>query len=466
MFLPVADANGRKTDARHNKRFVNLIKKFNFSLLIFFTLACFPLNANASEVSELKEMMKKMEGRHQQEMADLKKKIEGFSKNRRSPGMNSGGELDARLDRFERKMRKSLDDHLAQAQTGFISSKKWRFDLGGELEFEFVATEAGDGVVKPDAHFQIDQLYLYPKVRYKDMALFSADVAVKTASTSIEEAWVQFYGLPLKTYVEAGLNDIFIANIQRKTETEILIESAFYRDDDLGVRIGGKPLDWLYWQVGVTNGFFLAATRSVSEDSSFRIIADRKRLSDSTGRPMIGVAVGFKPDIGVLGKLDILPYYYNGELSAADVTFLQSITGYGTKFDDEKHRYGFNARYDYQDFTVLGQLLVAKDGDLDRTGWFVQPSYVFYENAGWRWFNKYEAVYRYSNLEVDLPNVLSNLIGASDSLTWDRQQHVLALLVTVFSNTTLKLEYNVNEEDTGGDSVDNDEFLTQLEVKW
>ena len=461
MFFTVKVVPSRELKALRQRTKFGSLKKFNLSLLIIFALACLPIGVNASEISELKDMMKKMEDRHQKEMADMQKKIEGLSKKRQSSGGNTSVDLDAKMDRFEQKMQKTLDAHLAQAQTGFTSPKKWHFDLGGELEFEFVATEDGAGVVKPNAHFQIDQLYLYPKVRYKDMALFSADIAIKTASASIEEAWVQFYGLPVKTYVEAGLNDIFIANIQRKTETEILIESAFYRDDDLGVRIGGKPTSWFYWQAGVTNGFFLAATRSVSEDSSFPIIADRKNTSNTAGRPMLAIAAGFKPDIGALGKIDVLPFYYSGELSAADITFLQAIPGYGpANLDDDKYRYGFNARYDYQDFTVLGQLLVAKDGNLDRTGWFIQPSLVVYENASWRWFNKYEAVYRYSDLDIDLPKVVTN------SLTFDREQHVLAMLVTLFPNTTLKLEYNINEEDTGGDSVDNDEFLTQLEVKW
>ena len=76
----------------------------------------------------------------------------------------------------------------------------------------------------------------------------------------------------------------------------------------MGVRIGGRPLKWLYWQFGVTNGFFLAATRSVSEDASFRIIADRKLLSNSAGRPFLAFTVGFKPNIGPYGKLDILPF--------------------------------------------------------------------------------------------------------------------------------------------------------------
>ena len=455
--------------------------KFPALLLIFAVVSYLPVIAHANEpassaeIEKLNEKIQKMESRHQQEMTELRNQVKKLSQKKQPAGSNPGHTINDRMNKLEQKVDNSLNNPAANAgQTGFISPKKWHFDLGGELEFEFVDTESGSNVAnsttfpsfitnvaKPNAHFQIDQLYLYPKVRYKDMALFSADIAIKTASsTVIEEAWVRFFSSP-RTYVEAGLNDITIANVPRKTETEILIESVFYRDDDLGLRLGGKPLEWLYWEVSVTNGFTLRGNRQVSEDPSFFMIADRKNLSNAADRPYMGVAVGFKPNLGALGKVDILPFYYNGVLTDADVLFLQGIPGYtGSINDDEKTRYGFNFKYNYAHFALLAQLLYAEDGALERRGWFVQPSYRIYENAGWKWFSAYELVYRYSDLELDLPELVTN------SLTFDRQQHVVAMLVRVFDNTTLKIEYNFNDEDTGGADVDNDEFLTQLEVKW
>lgn len=474
MILPAPVTATLTIDPKRKNGFIASLKKFNALFLIFALIICVPVASHASEIDKLNEKIQKMESRHQQEMTELRNQVKKLIQKKNAEGNNPGHKLSDRMNKLEQKVDNSLNNPAANSgQTGFTSPKKWHFDLGGELEFEFVDTESGSNiansaspstvltnVAKPNAHFQIDQLYLYPKVTYKDMALFSADIAVKTSSTIIEEAWVRFFSTP-RTYVEAGLNDQTIANVPRKTETEILIESVFYRDDDLGLRLGGKPADWLYWEVSVTNGNTLKGNRQVSEDPSFFMIADRKNLSNAADRPYMGVAVGFKPNLGAMGKVDILPFYYNGVLTDADVIFLQGIPGYtGSINDDEKTRYGSNFNYYFADLSFLAQILFAEDGALERRGWFVQPSYRIYENASWKWFSAYELLYRYSDLELDLPEVVTN------SLTWDRQQHVLAMLVKVFSNTTLKIEYNINEEDTGGADVDNDEFLTQLEVKW
>lgn len=425
----------------------------------------FRIEAKNNELEELKAMIKKMEQQHQQEIVELRKQIDQLSKKPPPPGPKTG--LDVTKDFYDRLQK--LEHEVRQApkhkdgEPGFISPKNWQVNLGGELEFEFVKTEDGIGVSDPDPRFQIDQFYLYPTAKYKDLAFFSADIAIKTSDTQtalLEEGWVKMNGIPFNTYVELGINDLFIANIQRKAETEILVENAFYRDDDVGVRVGGKPLDWLYWEAGAGNGFRLG-TRFASEDPSFPMIADRRNVGNSANRPYLGLAVGFNPNLGEYGKIDFLPFYYNGVLDEADIAFLQAIPGYGaTNIANNKERYGFNLRYDYGNFTVLGQWLSAQDGTLNRLGWFIQPSYLVYSNPNWQWFNTYELMYRYNNLELDIPSVFDN------SLTWDRQQHVLALLVNVLDKTSLKFEYIINNENTGGPDVDNNEFLIQAEIIW
>lgn len=75
-----------------------------------------------------------------------------------------------------------------------------------------------------------------------------------------------------------------------------------------------------------------------------------------------------------------------------------------------------------------------------------------------KFFTSVEPFIRYGCLNVDLPNVTAN------SLTWDREMTTLALLVNIVKNTKLKIEYYFNDEDTGGASVKNDEFLAQLEI--
>jgi hypothetical protein len=470
-------------DSRATSCLLMTNKKWRPFLLAFTLTLCLPVMSEAAEIDELKAMVMKMEQRHQQEMAELRKQIEQLSKKqqtepkvKKSPltKLSAASEFYDQLQRNERMARAMRPSR----ETGFISLKGWNFDLGGELELEFVDTQNGVRPYpnsEPDAHFQIDQLYLYPTVRYKDLALFSADIAIKTGDVQtglLEEAWARFTGIPFNTYVEGGINDLFLANLLRKTETEILVENAFYRDDALGVRLGGKPLDWLYWEASVTNDFRLG-TRFASEDPSFPLLADRRNVGNASGQLDLGLTVGFNPNLGDYGKIDFLPFYYHGELSDEDLAFLQAIPGYGVNSGTrDKQRYGFNLRYDYADFTVIGQYLDAKDGALNRTGWFVQPSYVLYQKPNWTWFNNYELVYRYNDLNIGLahlfdPAICGGPIGVRcDSLTWDRQQHVLGLIVALIDKTSLKFEYIINNETTGGPSVGNNEFLIQAEVIW
>ena len=425
----------------------------NYLVLTVAFSFCFASAAYADELSDLKEQIKitqKQMEEQQKQMKAIQVKLERLEAER-AERIKAPEEMAERVVALEEKLKKPYDG-------GFLSRKGAKFELGGELEFEFVDTERDNATSEPDPHFQIDQLYLYPKVTFKDNLLLSADIAIKTGSISMEEVWAKFSGLPLNSWIEAGVNDMFIADIDRKTESEILIETAFYRDDDMGLKIGGEPLDWLYWRASITNGLKLDQ-KGPSEDNSYKIIHDTTNSSNASKRSMLGVGLGLKHSLGEFGKIDVLPFFYSGKLSSADVEFLKAIPGYGTATDDDKIRYGFNTRYDIGNFTFIGQLLKAEDGKLDRTGWFIQPSYKVKVSA-WSMFNVYELVYRYNDLDVDLANTTAN------TLTWDRKQHVIGLITDIYKNVKLKTEYYINEEDTGGEDVNNNEFMTQLEIKF
>ena len=71
-----------------------------------------------------------------------------------------------------------------------------------------------------------------------------------------------------------------------------------------------------------------------------------------------------------------------------------------------------------------------------------------------------EFLLRYEQYNVDL------LRAPTDSRTWDRQTTTLAVTSEIVSGFKVKTEYYINDEDTGGADVANDEFLVQLEVKF
>jgi hypothetical protein len=67
---------------------------------------------------------------------------------------------------------------------------------------------------------------------------------------------------------------------------------------------------------------------------------------------------------------------------------------------------------------------------------------------------------RYDDLDVDMGK------DSTDSLTWDRNQITLAVIIDILKDSKLKLEYYINDEDIGGKDIDNNEFLMQLEIKF
>ena len=104
------------------------------------------------------------------------------------------------------------------------------------------------------------------------------------------------------------------------------------------------------------------------------------------------------------------------------------------------------------------------DGALDRLGWTAEASYkwklpgvVRHER---RYLTALRSIFNYSRLEVDLPHVVT------DARTWDREKYIFALITDLSKNMKLKLEYAINDETTGGDDVNNDEFVAQLELKF
>ena len=158
-------------------------------------------------------------------------------------------------------------------------------------------------------------------------------------------------------------------------------------------------------------------------------------------------------------RIDILPFYYTSRLSDGDVAYLQGITTYGTSDDDDQHRYGLNVEYILCGLTLFGQYIQATDGKMDRHGWYVQPSYKV-EFKKRETFTAVEFLLRYEDYDVDLTQDIA------DSRTWDRQTTTVAIIIDVVKNLKIKTEYYLNDEDTGGSDVNNDELLIQLEAKF
>lgn len=323
----------------------------------------------------------------------------------------------------------------SESEASFASHLTW----GAELEFEL--SDPASDAEEPEPHFQIDQLYLYPELELTPNATLHAEIAVKGDGTIIEEAWAR-WSADERFWVKAGLGDPVIAQVDRQSEAEILLETAFYRSDEMGVQVGGALGNGIEWWASATNGTELGL-KQPSEDPAFPIVHDARRL-DGAGALTFGAGVRLQPPAWT-GDAWIMPFAYRGEVNNA-------LPDLDIGEDDTKERHGATFGWDGERLTLLGQVLDARDGPFERSGLFLQPTFELSP--------RYALTYRYNLLEIDVPAV------ATHSRTWDRTQHVLALVTTLTEGLLLKTEYYVNDEETGGPDVANDELLIQLELKW
>lgn len=351
-------------------------------------------------------------------------------------------------------------------ETGFLSLKGANFQLAGELEYEFVDTGGDGSDDKP--HFQFDKFVLQPKIKIGDSLTLDAQIYImeRGADTKLNEIHAKFTELPLGSWIDAGLYERWLkSHHSRKTEGYPLLGTAFYRDDAMTLTWGGE-FEPLYWMLSVGNGYEIS-NKQVAEDTADNndILHDNHATGGLSDNLEYGINLGLKYDFAGAGKVDLLAFYYADELSDADRTYLESnLSGYTLPNNElsgnDKSRIGLGLKYKLADATLYGAYIDAKDGNLDRDSWLLEGSYNFKLDTDREWFTGIEPVISYSDYNVD------NTKTTATPLSWNREKWIFATIIDLYKDTKLKLEYYINQEDTGGSGVDNDEFLAQLEVKF
>lgn len=349
-----------------------------------------------------------------------------------------------------------------EADEGLISLKGSEIGLKGELEYELVDTEdAGSGTSESDPHLQLDKLVLQPVVKIGDGIKMDAQIYVQESKAFLNEIHTKFSNLGGgDSWLDVGLYERWAkSHYKRITEGYPLIGTAFWRDDALTITWGRKYQS-LYWMLSVGNGYEID-DKQVAEDggSVQQTIHDDHSTSDFDSLEW-GVNLGYCGELGN-GKVDLLVFYYLDSLSDSDIA---TLTGFlpatYTSTDDDKNRLGFGVKYVWADWKVVGQYITAEDGDLDRDGYAVELSRQFEFSDG-EWFTGVTPVLSYGELNVDTYDQ-----DPSKPQSWDREKAIVGLIFDLYKNAKIKAEYYLNDEDTGGSDVDNDEILVQMEVKF
>ncbi len=429
-----------------------MVKVRGIACAVLFLSFCSVQTARGDELSDLKkhlEVLQRQIEEQARQMGQMQRRIEELEA-QGAARIQSPEEVAERITATEEKLEKP-------PKGGLLSLKDARFEIGGELELEFVNTQDDTSISEPEPHFQLDKFVLSPRIHLADNVALNADIEMTQSDITVCVATLNFSDLVFDSELKIGLDSRFIA-ASRKTEAYPLIGNAFWRDEEIGVTwsMERKPF---YGVLSVSQGLELD-TKAVGEDNSYRMLQDNTLLGSYGGVKEVGVGLGVVKELGRGGAVDVLGFGYFNELSDADIAFLKSNLSSYNSNEERQCRTGLNLKYDLGNFNFFTQYITARDGDLSRYGWYVQPSYKVTLPVGWKYFKTHDLLVRYGRYNVNTPKAFSL------PATWDREELLFAVITDVMQNVKLKTEYSINDEKTGNGAVRNDELLMQLEVSF
>jgi len=283
---------------------------------------------------------------------------------------------------------------------------------------------------------------------------------------------------PTNTYVMIGDMNYFEKTWKpgkRKTENYDLVTNTFFRDDDIGIRIGGgldlHPLLQPFWYVQLSNGNRIDDRSPMDRSGAYESLAYDENNLDFNNHKMWRGGVGNSMDLEKCGTVDVLGWFSTQDLDLNNDILngkIGATAGFLARYPDPELNadvYGVIGSYRLGGFQFVTQFATGPISNLDVDTFEFRPSYKIHlpgiERGGRKFFTALELLYSYSRSQIK--NIQAT---ATDARTWDRQKHIIAALLDVTKNIKLKVEYAAHLEDVGagGQGVENNEFLTQLSI--
>lgn len=358
---------------------------------------------------------------------------------------------DKKAIKFKKKDRKKIKKAMEE-----IAEILDRLSLDVELKFAFRyaknrarAKDDRGGFELSGVTFDLDyklkkgvKVYLQYEVDPLESELEDAYVRFKDNDAWVDRTWIglkkRFWSLPSELQTPS-LNDI-----------------ALYRLRDNGITLRTSFLDHFRAYFALSNGGRLD-TRDISPRRVAKqdvILADtfdeRQAFGTNSRELSAGFSAKYKNDGMDLQRAEFLLFYVGAPLSDDDTPDLETLsdvpgfTGIAKEGVDTNSRNGVNLLLEFENLLWRTQFVRAIVRDLDRDLATTELSYTLgdYELiAGWS----------QQTLSVD-PDPLY-------PVSWERRRTTLGLNYDWFKKSDLVFEYTSNQEDTGGEEVDNDEFL-------
>ncbi|MBT9138237.1 MAG: Trifunctional nucleotide phosphoesterase protein YfkN [Syntrophomonadaceae bacterium] len=334
--------------------------------------------------------------------------------------------------------------------------------LGEKLSFGYL--DAGRDAKKPDGRFYLDRFVLKPEITFANHGVsLMAELGFNEDEARVDKFMVYFDELPLEPQIDEirriiqlaagwefevnslislGLDDRGAAP-RRKGAVPSFLETAIWEGEAARVALENR-VAFLALGISVGEGLQLG-TRGVGVDNQFGMLYDARNAGKKDGHPEWGIDLGIE-----YRGLQITRFGFWGELSNADIGVLtRELHGYASSYRSMR-RHGTRAVFTRNGLTLKGESAWMRDGVLERDSLLFSAAY---EIEMWHSLTPF---LRYETLEVEWPKLPAN------PASWDRERLALGLIAGVGENINLIVEHHRNDETTGGGSIANNEFLTQL----
>lgn len=337
--------------------------------------------------------------------------------------------------------------------------------IGGEVELEFVDVEGPGGFINQDLtyqkvknrspHIRIDKAILSTRIKYSDNLYYHIEFRFDDDDGQVDKHYLNLNLPNANTEIEVGKNRPIIGT-KRFTEGYPLIGTAFWKGREM--HITSKSKFALAEDIVLTGGASFAMKRpfgtdDAAEDKSFKMLVYDDYDTKDGQTFEYGAALGLK----AFG-LNAEGWYYTGKLIddydwKTSLGFLPGyddvVDAYEGEKDDLTHWwYGGRLSADVGGIHLRGEYINALDGLLPRNGYYVEGAYGVKLKNG----STIKPMVRYGELSIDRhPPALG------DPATWDRNMMTLAMLTKLNSHLSLKVEYYILDEITGGTAQTDDE---------
>jgi len=337
--------------------------------------------------------------------------------------------------------------------------------FGGEVELEFVDVEGPGGFSHQDLtyqkvsnrspHLRIDRAITTTRVVYSDNLFYYIEMGFYDDKTKVDRHYARLKLEDYNTVLELGKNKPMVAT-SRKTEAYPLIGTAFWKGREYHITSNTKFELGDDFELELGLSFAMKrplGTDDAAEDKSFKMLIydDYEPKNGQTFE--YGVMVGAEYE-GVFAQGW---YYYSQLIDDYDWKTMLSQTFSEYDSDNKDHNwYGGRVGYDNDALLVRAEYISGTDGLLKRSGYYVDGGYTI---------GRFTPLVRYGTLNLDN---LDPQIG--NTLTWDRQMTAFAVLTKLHDYITLKVEYYLLDETTGGtgedEKVKDNQLLVQMKFEF